>query len=137
VTRAAVALLALTACQPRAVEATRNGALRIVIAGRASPGLDGVWDFGTVPLGETARVSVEASNVGTDALDLLSVSLVAADTGAFFVRATPGHLEPGATSASTVTFAPVRAVAQSARLIFQHDADSPTPAVQLQGSGAP
>jgi hypothetical protein len=135
---ALVATLALAGCQPHTTEATRLGELRLrVLPSTDAPLLEQSYDFKTVKVGQTAVITVEATNVGRDPLELLAVNLLAADTGAFFVRAAAAHLEPGATSTCEVTFAPVRDGAQTARLVFDHDSNAPKPVLSLTGSGAP
>jgi hypothetical protein len=138
--RAAVVMgllsLALVGCNAKPTGSTRLGVLNVaVMEGTAAPALESSWNFGTVTLGHSSVITVDASNVGQDPLTLLGVTLQAADTGAFYVRAATVELVPGAHTTCTVTFSPVKEGEQTARLVFDHDADTAIPALTLTGKG--
>lgn len=131
----ATALLFFTACQPPSIVPTRKGELKLSTSATAEPLTEASHDFGLVRIGTSMTLEVTAKNVGRDTLTISQVTLEAADTGAFFVRGGTGRVEPNATTTCTVTFAPVRAGAQTARLVFEHDADAPLPALSMTGAG--
>lgn len=126
--------LAVAGCGREALEASNRGELRLSIGDEAPvERLD--WDFGEVPLRESRVVEVQATNVGPDALTLTRLTLEGADTGAFFALGATGVVAPGAAVTAKVTFAPVHAGAQSARLVFEHDAQTAAPVAALMGQG--
>lgn len=132
---AVAALLLGAACGPPHTQSVNRGELKALVPG-ASEALNAAsYGFGPLALGKSAAVEITLTNTGPDALDVTEVQLVTADSGAFFVRGAPGHLAPTASAAVTVTFAPVRAGVQSARLSVQHTASTPAASVDLDGAG--
>ncbi len=133
-----VVLLALVsaACEPPpATQPTRRGELQVQLTGMPAPLTDAAHDFGPVSVGASKQVAIEAVNTGRDALKVTAATLETADTGAFYVLGGAGRLEPQQKVVLTLTFAPVRVGAQTARLVLQHDADAPTASVALTGTG--
>lgn len=132
---AIAALLLAAACGPPHTQAVNRGELKALVPGASEALNAAAYSFGALALGKSAAVDITLTNAGLDALDVTQVQLVTADSGAFFVRGAPGHLAPQASAAVTVTFAPVRAGVQSARLSVQHTANTPAASVALDGTG--
>lgn len=135
-----VALLCLglcaVGCGGRPTEETKLGELRLVVVqGTAAPALEPSWEFGDVTVGSSAFINVKATNIGPDAMELLGVAPLAAANGSFFVLASPAHLEPEASTTVKVTFAPTALGPQTTRLVFTHDASTPTPVLTITGKG--
>lgn len=127
----------LAACTPpNMVKNTKRGELHVAIQGVDMPAaLNVSFDVGSVQVGATRAVTVVATNVGLDPMEVLGVSLGSVGNGSWFVRDASGALAPGASLTSMVTFAPVAAGAQATQVTFSHDADAAFPAVQLTGTG--
>lgn len=131
-----LAALALTACTPPSIRGTNRGELHVSVEGDMTPAaLNVSYDVGSVVVGNTRAITVRATNVGIDPLDVVSVSLGSAGNGSWYVRDVSAALAPGASLTSTVTFAPVGAGAQQTQVTFAHDADAAFPSVQLTGTG--
>ncbi|MFO0601458.1 MAG: hypothetical protein U0228_39520 [Myxococcaceae bacterium] len=132
----ALGALALLACQPPPVKGTRRGELVVSVEGdMQTAALSVSFDVGAVQVGQTKTITVRATNVGLDAMKVVSVSAGAAGNGSWFVRDASGDLAPGASLTSTVTFAPAATGAQSTQVTFAHDADAAFPSLQLSGTG--
>ena len=129
-------LLLLVACEPPQTKLTNLGSVGVSVDG-GTPSAEASFDFGVLKLGTSALATVTVTNTGQDPLTVTNVSLLAADTGAFFVRGSGGKLSAGATLMLEVTFGPVRAGAQTARLAVEHDAAAPAAILALHGSGSP
>lgn len=132
-----VSLSSLVGCTPpNMVKNTNRGQLHVTVEGTDTPAAINVsFDVGGVQVGTTRAVTVVATNVGIDAMEVVGVSLGSVGNGSWFVRDVSGKLAPGASLTSMVTFAPIGAGAQSTQVTFSHDADAAFPSVQLTGTG--
>lgn len=133
-----VALGLLAGCQaPRPmVTDTARGELHVSVVGDAqAPALELSYDVGAVAVGQRKELTVRATNVGEDPLQVLGVSLGSGGNGSWFVRDVTGRLEVGQSVEARVTFVPVAVGAQATTVTFSHDADAQLPVVRLSGSG--
>ncbi|MBL8909802.1 MAG: hypothetical protein JNM17_03765 [Archangium sp.] len=129
-------LLALACTPPNMVKNTNRGELHVTVDGTDTPAaLNVSFDVGSVAVGSTRAITVVATNVGADPMDVIGVSLGSVGNGSWFVRDVNGKLAPGASLTSMVTFAPIGAGAQATQVTFSHDADAAFPSVQLTGTG--
>ncbi|HNT74232.1 MAG TPA: choice-of-anchor D domain-containing protein [Anaerolineae bacterium] len=97
-------------------------------------------DFGEqgVDDGPTLSQTVTITNVGSTDLHIASVSLTGTDAAEFIIADDTGEtpLTPGGTRRVQVAFAPISAGVKTATLtIHSNDADEPTVAVALSGTG--
>lgn len=128
--------LCLTACQPGGVRVTNRGILHVSVEGDSqAAALDLTFELGTVAVGQRKEITVRATNVGVDALDVTGVSLGSVGNGSWFVRDVSRELPPGSSVTTTVTFAPAAAGSQTTQVTFAHDADAAFPSVRLNGTG--
>ena len=131
-----LALVSLSACQPQLVRNTHRGVLHLSVEGDAqAPALDLTYDVGTVMVGLRKEVTVRATNVGLDPMNVLGASLGTSGNGSWFVRDVAATLSPGESVTATVTFAPAGAGAQSTQVTFSHNADAALPSLRLNGTG--
>lgn len=128
--------LALAGCQPGGVRNTNRGILHVSVEGDSqAAALDLTYDVGTVAVGQRKEITVRATNVGIDSLDVTGVSLGSVGNGSWFVRDVSRELPPGSSVTTTVTFAPAAAGSQTTQVTFAHDADAAFPSVRLNGTG--
>jgi hypothetical protein len=118
------------------VTQTRRGEVTLVVVGSgAMPAFEVAYDFGDVARGSSKTVDLEATNTGKDPLVLSAPHFEGTPSGSWFVRGPSGTMQPGKTFTLTVTFSPVNAGADEARLVFEHDADAQSALAVLSGIG--
>ena len=119
------------------VRNTNRGVLHLSVEGDTQePALDLSYDVGAVTVGLRKELIVRATNVGSDPMNVLGVSLGTSGNGSWFVRDVTAALSPGASVTATVTFAPAGLGAQATQVTFSHNADAALPSLRLSGTGS-
>ncbi|MGV3622837.1 MAG: hypothetical protein ACO1OB_18610 [Archangium sp.] len=129
-------LTLFTGCTITPIRDTNRGELFLSVEGSDEPpAAMPSFDLGEVMVGGRKTVTIRATNVGIDALNVSGVFLGAVGNGSFYVRDASGELEPGQSLTAAVTFSPATKGAQQTQVTFSHDADSALPSLQLTGTG--
>ncbi len=89
--------------------------------------------FDTVVVGQARSDSVVVTNTGSSTL---LISNVRSNGGAFAVSPTNDSLSPGGSATFTVTFTPQNTTAQTASILFTHNAPGSPDTVRASGVGA-
>jgi hypothetical protein len=134
-----LAAVVVAACgrDPGPVQGTNRGELKLSLADGGAPAFDSAHNFGTVKVGESAKLTLVAENTGLDALEIRQIKIDTTETGAFFVTGGTGSVAPQAKRTYSVTYTPVRAGAQTGNLVFEHNANSESARVSLSGTAVP
>ncbi len=123
--------------RPDNVQGTSRGELKLSLPDGGAPAFEATYNFGTVKVGESAKLTLVAENTGLDALEIRLIKIDTTETGAFFVTGGTGSVVPQAKRTYSVTYTPVRAGAQTGNLVFEHNANSESARVSLSGTAVP
>lgn len=125
----------LLACgDDRASTSSNHADLRVELPGTTEPVRSGSYDFGEVQIGQSSRVGLKVTNVGTDLAAITSTRFEEAPSGTFFASA-PASVAPGDTRDLYITFAPTKPGPFSGRMVIEHDGDSISVSLNLSGVG--
>jgi hypothetical protein len=128
---AATCALALGCGEPRSRN-SRRGDLHLELSESEPPVRQGSMSFGDVPVGTSARRTIQLHNTGTDRAVVTQVRFEDAAPGTFFVQA-PDAVQEGEKRPLTVTFAPAQAGSYEARLVVEHDGITQSATLHLVG----